>query len=319
MAKRRALGKGLNELLSGSVREKSNVKQIKAPKSKRATAKEVVEVVEELEEVVEKDLELKTGERLSTLNLDQLEAGPFQPREIMKVDALEQLAESIKSEGVIQPIVVRQKTRDSYEIIAGERRFRASKLAGMKTIPAIVKNISDESALTVALIENIQRENLNPVEESRALRRLSEELNLTHLELAERVGKSRTSVTNMLRLLTLNDDVQEMLEQGSIEVGHAKALLAVKGAKQTKLALLVAEKGLSVREVENLVAGKESKTNSKSKSAEVDPNIQKLEQDLSDTLCARVNIKHQSNGKGTMHITYSSLDELEGILEHITA
>lgn len=310
-AKRKALGKGLNELLSATFKEPEAVEPKKAKSEKNSK-------IEKNKKKVER--ELATGERLHEIPLEQLEAGPFQPREIMNEEALEQLSESIKNQGVIQPIVVREKTRDSYEIIAGERRFRAARLAGLEKIPAIIKSIDDDTALTVALIENIQRENLNAMEEARAIRRLSEELDLTHLELAEKLGKSRVSITNMLRLLSLNEDVQELLEEGKIDMGHAKALLALKGSKQSSMAFMISEKGLSVRETERLVSeSSETKTKSKREGVELDPNIKRLETDLSDLLGTKVQVKHGSAGKGTVQINYSSLDELEGILELISA
>lgn len=304
MAKKyRGLGKGLNELLSNTLGEQNTGKKMPkvpvSPESNSASA------------------QYEGGQQtLKYLSLDLMSGGPFQPRQHINHEGIEQLAESIKTQGVLQPIVVRETKEGRFEIIAGERRWRAAQLAGIDSVPVIVRDITDQEALAVALIENIQRENLNPIEESRALKRLADNLSLTHLEVAEAVGKSRASVTNLLRLLSLNDDVQMMLEERQIEMGHARALLALSGNIQSQMAKTVYTRGLSVRETERLVKRiQEGKTVEK-KQAEVDPNIRSLEQDLADRLGAKVNIRHGKQG-GMVTIRYHNVDELEGILNHI--
>ncbi len=301
--KKRGLGKGLNELLSASLGSSITLKDRPAPV------------------VPPKDGEPVEGQDLRYLPVEKLVVGPFQPRQHIKHEGLEQLAESIRAQGVLQPIVVRPKNQH-YEIIAGERRWRAAQLAGLAQVPAIVRQVPDEAAMAMALIENIQRENLNAMEEAMALKRLSEELQLTHLQVAEAVGKSRTSVTNLLRLLTLNPDVQTLLDQDQIEMGHARALLGLKGTEQSQIAHMVVEKGLSVRETEKLVAkiqeGPEPLPVERVVARRViDPNIRRLEDDLADKLGARVAIRHGEKGKGLVVIRYNDVDELEGILAHI--
>ncbi len=313
MAKRRGLGKGLNELLTSSFGQEEKVKPSKQPKKAEQTK---VKPSSKVESKSKEGLAEVVGEKVYNISLEQIKASRFQPRETFDHEALEQLSESIKAQGVIQPIVLRKNTDNDYEIIAGERRFRASKLAGLKEIPAIVRDLSDDAALAVALIENIQREDLNIIEEAKALRRLAEELGFTHLQVAEAVGKSRTSVTNILRLLTLADDVQDLLEHRELEMGHARALLALSKEEQSRLARTIVHKGLSVRETERLVKSQEEKLE-QTALQEVDPNIKRLQNDLAETLGAPVKIKH-SGGKGALIINYNSIDELEGILAHIS-
>jgi len=257
-------------------------------------------------------------EALNYLDLDKLTPGQYQPRQEMDQEALAALADSIRAQGVVQPIVVRQLTNQQYEIIAGERRWRAAKLAGLTQIPAIVRDLNDEATLAVALVENIQRENLNPLEEAIALQRLMQEFSLTHQEAARVVGKSRVSVSNLLRLLSLENDVKQMLLTGDIDMGHARALLALEGAQQRHTAQLIVANGLSVRDAEQLIRdilNPPAKT--KKTTVKVDPDIKHLQQQLTDTLCAKVNILHQNTGKGKLVIQYNTLDELEGILSHI--
>ncbi|HLK70707.1 MAG TPA: ParB/RepB/Spo0J family partition protein [Steroidobacteraceae bacterium] len=269
-----------------------------------------------------------TADVLERLPLDLLQRGRYQPRVDMRPESLAELAESIRSQGVVQPIVVRPiGERDAqgvqrYEIIAGERRWRAAQLAGLHEIPAIVRHIADEAAIATALIENIQRENLNPLEEARALQRLIAEFGLTHQQAAQAVGRSRAAVSNLLRLLELPEEVCEQLEQRSLEMGHARALLGLPSRRQqTEVALLVARKGLSVRETEALVrrmiepARAAGETDSGA--VAVDPNIQRLQEDLAERLGARVNIEHARAGHGRIVIRYHSLDELDGILSHL--
>ncbi len=255
---------------------------------------------------------------LRNLPVDLLQRGVYQPRIDMHPDTLEELASSIRAQGVVQPIVVRPVTSGRYEIIAGERRWRAAQLAGLHEIPAVVRDVPDQAAMAMALIENIQREELNPMEEAMALHRLIEEFGLTHQETADAVGRSRASVSNLLRLLSLNEDIKRMVENGDLEMGHARALLALSGDLQSRIARIVAGKGLSVRETEKLVKRTLEHPAGEAKSEKrVDPDIRRLEQDLGDRIGVRVAIQHGSKGKGKLVIQYNSLDELDGILEHI--
>ena len=266
------------------------------------------------------------GDRLATLPLDLLQRGKYQPRVDMREDSLSELADSIKSQGLVQPILVRPvgKPRPGesqrYEIIAGERRWRAAQMAGLADIPAVIRDVPDEAAVAMALIENIQRENLNPLEEAGALLRLIDEFGLTHQAAAEAVGRSRAAVSNLLRLTELADEVKQLLEARSIEMGHARALLGLTGRRQQiEVAGLVAKKGLSVRETEALVRSLLAPAKAqKTPSDAVDPDIHRLERDLADKLGAKVIFQHAASGKGKLVVTYNSLDELEGILAHIT-
>ena len=267
------------------------------------------------------------GEELARLPLDLLQKGKYQPRIDMRPETLQELADSIKAQGVVQPIVVRPVgvpgigESQRYEIIAGERRWRAAQMAGLNEIPAVIRRIPDEAAIAVALIENIQRENLNPLEEARALERLISEFQLTHQEAAEAVGRSRTGVTNLLRLLELAPEVCERVERREIDMGHARTLLALAGRKQqVEAATLVVKNGLSVRDTEALVRRMQSSTTAAAETIQEagrDPNVQRLEQELAEKLGARVAIQHSSGGKGKLVVAYNSLDELDGILAHI--
>jgi len=261
----------------------------------------------------------QTGkEELKQLPIDLLQRGKYQPRTHMSEEALEELANSIKAQGVVQPIVVRPIGEGRYEIIAGERRWRASQRAGLHSIPAVVRDIPDEAAIAIALIENIQRENLNPVEEAMALQRLIDEFGMTHQQTADSVGRSRAAVTNLLRLLTLNADVREMLEQGKMDMGHARALLALSGPDQSAAARHVVDKGLSVRETEHYVRRLTSRPHTpKSARLARDPDIRALEERLSDKLGTRVHLQHTSSGKGKLIIEYTGMDVLDGILARI--
>jgi ParB family chromosome partitioning protein len=234
----------------------------------------------------------------------------------MHEETLEELASSIKTQGVMQPIVIRPISSEKYEIIAGERRWRASQIAGLETIPAIIKPVGDEAAIAMSLIENIQRENLNPIEEAMALKRLQDEFELTQQEVANAVGKSRAAVTNLMRLMALHADVQNMLIKGELEMGHARALLSLPEAAQTNTGRQVAKRGLSVRQTESLVRRMSEQSGPTSKKA-IDPDIKNLEERLSETLGAKVLIQHTAKGKGRVVLKYNSLDELEGILSHI--
>lgn len=253
---------------------------------------------------------------LKTLPVDLLQRGQYQPRREINQDALEELSSSIRAQGVIQPIVVRSIGEGRYEIIAGERRWRAAQLAGLQEIPVVIKQISDQAAMAMALIENIQREDLNPIEEAVALQRLIKEFGLTQQKAADAVGRSRTSVTNMLRLLNLNAEVGQLLEKGKLEMGHARALLALEGEQQSEAAKQVILLGLSVREAEKLVR-KMLNPPKRRVVEEVDPNVRHLQTRLSETLGASVTIHQSGKGRGKLTIQYNSLDELDGILEHI--
>jgi ParB family chromosome partitioning protein len=264
------------------------------------------------------------AEGLLYLPVDLLQRGQYQPRVDIRQDTLEELAKSIQVQGVVQPIVARriQKTGKTqrYEIVAGERRWRAAQMAGLQDIPTIVRDIPDESAIAMALIENIQRENLNPLEEARALDRLIREFDLTHQEGADAVGRSRASVSNLLRLLDLSDKVSSMLETRQIEMGHARALLSITDkTQQFDAARQVVKKRMSVRETEQLVrhmlSGKGNKTQGSADSK--DNDIRRLEKDITDRLGAKVRIDHTKKGSGKLVISYNSLDELDGILKHI--
>jgi len=302
MNKRKSLGRGLDALLS-SVRPSQEPSAADAPV---AAAK-------------------APDSALREVPVDLLRRGKYQPRVDMREESLAELAESIKAQGVVQPIVVRPLPHQSgaeieYEIVAGERRWRAAQIAGLATIPAVIRDIPDEAAVAVALIENIQRENLNPIEEAQSLHRLTEEFGLTHADAAEAVGRSRATVTNLLRLLELPRPVREMLERRQLDMGHARALLGLADAELTlELATRALKAGWSVRETEDAVrkqsgggkakAGKATRGNS-------DPNIRRLESDLTEKLGAAVAIEHGPKG-GRVVIRYNGLDELEGILEHI--
>ncbi|MED5240195.1 MAG: ParB/RepB/Spo0J family partition protein [Pseudomonadota bacterium] len=254
---------------------------------------------------------------LRHLPVEYMERGRYQPRRDMSPDALEELAESIRAQGVMQPIVVRPLGEKRYEIIAGERRWRAAQMAELETIPAVVREVPDEAAIAMALIENIQRENLNPMEEAIALGRLKEEFGLTHQQVADAVGKSRAMVTNLLRLMGLEADVKKLLEHGDLEMGHARALLALEGNKQIEAARTVVAKGLSVRQTEELVRDFEKEKPAKPAPVKEDPNVKALVNDLSERLGAPVQLQSGQGGKGKLVISYNNLDELDGILAHI--
>ena len=256
---------------------------------------------------------------LTMLSIDLIERGSFQPRRDFDQDALQSLASSIKSQGLVQPILVRsQANKDSYEIVAGERRWRAAQIAGLHDIPVIIKDVSDNEAMCLALIENIQREDLNPLEEAGALERLINEFEMTHDAVADAVGRSRPAVSNLLRLLELDDSVKKMLEMGKLDMGHARALLSLSPDKQLESATKIVKQGLSVRATENLVKQfLDGNEHSRTKNDAKDANITKLENDLSERLAAKVSITHQSSGKGKLQISYNSLAELEGILKRL--
>jgi len=257
------------------------------------------------------------GELLKILPVDVIQRGKYQPRRDMEPESLQELCDSIKVQGVMQPIIVRQISDKKYEIIAGERRWRATQLAGLDDIPVLVKNVGDEAAIAMALIENIQREDLNPIEEAASLQRLQQEFELTQQEVATAVGKSRSTVANLLRLMTLEGDVRRLLEHGDLEMGHARALLALSGADQSQGARTVVARGLSVRQTEALVRSTLENKNRPAVENKIDPNIKQLQDDLSLKLGAKVHINHSAKGKGKLVLSYNSLDELDGILSHI--
>ncbi|NKN32927.1 ParB/RepB/Spo0J family partition protein [Marichromatium bheemlicum] len=261
----------------------------------------------------------RPGERIVRLPLEQLQRGRYQPRRDFDPEALRELAESIRAQGVLQPILARPLAEGRYEIVAGERRWRACQQAGLDEIPALVRELDATSALAIALIENIQRADLNPLEEATALHRLVEEFELTHQEVAEAVGKSRTTVSNLLRLLELEPEVKDHLDHGRLEMGHARALLGVKGQVQCALARQVVAGGLSVRDTERLVRRLQQGATAAPtpRAEETDPDIRRLQNDLTDRLGAAVRIQHGSRGSGKLVISYNSLDELDGILGHI--
>ena len=297
MTNKRKLGKGLDVLLSrGSTETMASLLGKPTPP-----------------QAAEKDGDLKN------IPIDLIQRGKYQPRTDMHEEALEELAASIRAQGVMQPIVVRPISSDKYEIIAGERRWRASHIAGLDSIPAIIKLVGDEAAIAMSLIENIQRENLNPIEEAMALKRLQDEFELTQQEVADAVGKSRATVTNLMRLIGLSIDVRRMLEHGDLEMGHARALLSLPDIQQSEAARSVVGKGLSVRQTESLVRRliAQAGTNNRAGPKIVDPDIKNLEENLADKLGAKVMIQHTVKGKGQLVLKYNSLDELEGILSHI--
>lgn len=258
---------------------------------------------------------------LTSLPLDLIERGRFQPRRDFDPEGLRELADSIAVQGVIQPIVVRALAGGRYEILAGERRWRASQQAGLSEIPVVIREADDQSAMAIALIENIQRADLNPLEEASALQRLLGEFGLTHAQIAEAIGRSRASVTNLLRLLELNDDVKRALERGQLEMGHARALLGIKGPRQSAAATQVMSRGLSVRETERLVRQMQQEEEGRkppvARPGAVDPDVRRLQDDLADRLGAKVQIQPGNRGGGRLVIAYHSLDELDGILAHI--
>jgi len=261
------------------------------------------------------DTAMPKGE-LQKLPLEMLQPGQYQPRKIMTDEALEDLARSIKAQGVIQPVVVRSVGKNKYEIIAGERRWRAAQIAQLDEIPCLIKDIPDEAAIAMALIENIQREDLNAIEEAVALQRLMQEFHLTHQQTADAVGKSRTTVTNLIRLLSLTEPCRVMLERGDLEMGHARALLSLTRDDQTLVARTVVAKGLTVRETEKLVRKHLSPVKVTHKTQLADPHIERLERNISDKIGAQTKIQHGAKGKGKIAIHYNSLDELDGILRH---
>lgn len=259
------------------------------------------------------------ADALTTLKVGQLQPGKYQPRTHMDQESLASLAESIKAQGIMQPILVRSLAEDQYEIIAGERRWRASQLAGLTEVPVLIRDIPDEAALAMALIENIQRENLNPLEEAQGIKRLIDEFSMTHQLAAEAVGRSRAAVTNLLRLLNLLPTVQNMLMQGEIDMGHARALLSLEGAKQVMAAEQVAAKQLSVREAEQLVKRLSAEVKKPAKKVAQDRDVLRLQENLAEQLGAAVQIQTGRGGAGTLKIRYANLDQLDDIIAKLSA
>jgi len=259
------------------------------------------------------------ADSLMMLKVEQLRPGKYQPRSYMDEAALKTLADSIKAQGIMQPILVRQLADEQYEIIAGERRWRASQRAGLLEVPVLVREIADESALAMALIENIQRENLNPLEEAQGIKRLIDEFSMTHEKAAESVGRSRVAVSNLLRLLTLTDAVQEMLMHGKLDMGHARALVGLEGAQQVMLAEQIVHQRLSVREAEALVKklAEQPAAAKPTPLVKEDQDVIRLQETLSDKLGASVSIKANANGAGVLKINYTNLDQLDDIISRI--
>lgn len=299
--KNKGLGRGLDALLATS---------------KSVADKDAKNAVDDNErsEGQERDNELKK------IPIEFLKPGKYQPRKDMADEALEELAASIKSQGIIQPIVVRQIDNDKYEIIAGERRWRAAQLAKLDIVPCLIKNVPDDAAVAIALIENIQREDLNAMEEAQALDRLMVEFKLTHQQVADAVGKSRTTVSNLLRLNGLEPSVKTLLEHGDIEMGHARALLAVDGELQSKLAKQIADEGMTVRQTEVLVkkAQNTDKLTETKPAPKIDPDVASLQNKLADSLGTQVKIDHNTKGKGKLVISFGDLEQLDGILAKIS-
>lgn len=262
--------------------------------------------------------ETRGGDTLRTLNVAQLQPGKYQPRSHMDDAALQTLADSIKSQGIMQPILVREIGADKFEIIAGERRWRASQIAGLEQIPVLVRDIADESALAMALIENIQREDLNPLEEAQGIKRLIDEFTMTHEKAAEAVGRSRVAVSNLLRLLTLTHAVQELLMQNKLDMGHARALVGLDAAQQILLANKIVQQHLSVREVESLVKNAGAEAKPKAQKINVNRDVLALQNALSEKIGATVSISAKANGAGTLKINYSNLDQLDDIIKKIS-
>ena len=286
--KKRGLGRGLDALLGGA-----NVSALQ-------------------EQAVQAD-----ARELQYLPLDLIQRGKYQPRRDIDPVTLEELAQSIRAQGVMQPIVVRSIGSGRYEIIAGERRWRASQQAGLDKIPAMVRDIPDEAAIAMALIENIQREDLNPVEEAMALQRLQQEFQLTQQQVADAVGKSRVTISNLLRLIALPEEIKTLLSHGDLEMGHARALLGLPAEQQVEGARHVVARGLTVRQTEALVRQWLNDKQAAKAEPKSDPDIQRLEQRLAERLGSPVQIRHGQKGKGQLVIRYSSLDELQGVLAHI--
>lgn len=284
--KKPGLGRGLDALLSGGAARNDNAASV------------------------------TDADNLRIIPVEQIQRGPYQPRRHFDEEKLAELAESIRSQGLVQPIVVRP-IAGGFELIAGERRWRAAQLAQLADVPAVVKDIPDQAAAAMSLIENIQREDLNPLEESIALQRLIDEFGLTHQQTADSVGRSRTAVSNLLRLLELEESTKQLVDEGKLEMGHARALLGLQGGAQVTAAGHIAAREFSVRETERYIKALKNESEKPSKKSVKSPDVARLETDLSDRLGAEVRIQYNTKGKGKLVIDYNSLDELDGILERI--
>ncbi len=295
MSRKRGLGRGLDALLGSA---DADLSEVRGRPSADTDA---------------------TGARLSEVPLDEIQPGQYQPRRIIEDAALQELAASIRSQGVMQPVVLRRRATGGYELIAGERRWRATRLAGLATIPAVIRDVSDERAVAMALIENIQREDLSPLEEAAALLRLQDEFELTQQQVADAVGKSRAAVTNLLRLLNLSPPVRDMLADRQLEMGHARALLPLPPRDQEKAAHQVVTRALSVRQTEALVRSFSTGQAARPRAAAPvkDPDTRRLETELSERLGAPVSIKFNGKDRGELIVRYSTMDELDGILKHL--
>ncbi len=316
MSKKRGLGKGLNALLGGT-ESLQQINQMSAKPVTETTVEMGSGSVEAAPGEVVKAVE-QSSKEFKSLAIEKIQRGKYQPRRQFDQQALNELADSIKSHGLVQPILVRERADGQYELVAGERRWRAAQLAGLDKIPAVIKDLVDDEAAAIALIENIQREDLNPLEEAMALEGLQKEFSLTHQQIADAVGRSRASVSNLLRLLDLHEEVKKLLLENHIEMGHARALLALPMEQQLQLARVVDKQALSVRATEALVRkAQEEKVEKIAKVQAIDPNIASLQEQLSDNLGAKVLIKHKKGGKGKIEINYNSLDELDGVLANM--
>lgn len=292
MSKKRGLGRGLSDLGLNELLSSINTHHVEASSQQR-----------------------NNSDGLSSINVQHIKPGRYQPRRDFDTQGLEELAESIRSQGIIQPIIVRQLHNDQYEIIAGERRWRAAKLAGLDVVPAVIRDIPDDAAIAIGLIENIQRQNLNAIEEAIALQRLNEEFSLTHQEIAKVVGKSRATITNLLRLLSLPDDIKELVIKGELEMGHARALLALEAEPQKNVAKIIIEKRLSVREAEDYIRAMQN-LNVEPEKRKKDPETHRLEKDLSKKIGAKVIIKHKDHGGGKLVIHYKNQHQMKTLLDY---
>jgi ParB family transcriptional regulator, chromosome partitioning protein len=298
--RRKGLGRGLDALMGAGTRQQEPA----------------VSVQDAIEQVQSPSADING--QLKYVPVELIQRGKYQPRRDINQEALEELASSIRSQGVMQPIVIRPISDNKYEIIAGERRWRASQLAGLDKIPAVIRDVPDEAAIAMALIENIQREDLNPLEEAVALKRLQDEFELTHQQVAEAVGKSRTAVTNLLRLIALDEEVKKLLEHGDIEMGHARAMLSLTNDRQRIVASEVVTKSLSVRQAEALVRRIIEEINKPVEQKTLhNPDLEKLEQGISEKVGVPVMLQHSAKGKGKLILKYNNLDELDGILHHL--
>lgn len=343
MAKRPRMGRNLNALLGSTAKERNEPpaeptssesdeqasdeaaqhaatdSKVSKPKAKTASTKAAAVAMTPVEESAEQAGSASSNERLIMLGVEKIRRGTYQPRRLFDQELLQELADSIKAEGMIQPIIVRPFA-DGYELVAGERRWRAAQLAGIDRIPAIVRTMEDRAVAAVSVIENIQRKDLNPLEEAAAFERLCDEFGMTHKAVAEAVGRSRASVTNLMRLLELHDEVKLMVDKATLEMGHARALLGAPRAKQPDIARRIVKQGLTVRAVEKYIRSLDSDGNEVPVSANgnvADPDIERLSKKLGETLGAKVQISHKGNGGGKLQISYSSVSELQGILAHI--